>query len=794
MTSESIREYVVRAKSGDQRAFEELVNGFQAALFGIAYSITGDALSSEDIVQDAFLACWQHLDRLHTPEGFPLWIRKTTRNLACNWVRSSIYRRRLIERRELLEKTAPHVPSADEPMAHSEGLRRIGDALQKLPESVREAVVVYYLQGKSASEAAEMLGTSEQAMRQRLKRGRDQLRAYFVERWEREFDEELSDLVPRRVLKQFSAALALGVVWSKVAHAATRTGPSMAIHRLLRERLLLNDAIVLRRLIDAAELRPYLIWAFPLALLIAAMGLLSLIPQETEIPSSPSTKQHVIPPAAPDVAEAGSLPSGSKQKPLEAQTSPPPKGHTISGRVFDISGAPIEGVKVTVYAGSYIPSDILCHVCLSLVARQAPTYEAISDKEGRYSVSSIECDHDVLMTAGAEGLATGLLERVPLDADHVDFQLADAMEFYGKVVDALTGSTIPEFEAKVACIYTDPSQPHMCQGSDYRFQLFLTEDGLFTLDTDRYESVSVAVRAIGYADYESDLVRIDSASEAAPYTIALKPGRTITGFVKDDQGQPVSLAMVTKVNEKATPAFTRETTGHTCAFTDEQGGFELTGIADEDPLNFVAAWHKEYAPGFAPNPPLGEEAVIQLQKAGAIQGRIHRGDRPCSSWWVRVRLPVGHPYRIHSTSAFMDPSGCFSVGGLPPGLNTVEVIDRLNDVMVAAEPIEVRPGSMEEFDLDVNLLGSIHGTVQGLEEYEDPHLSLRRNGILNYFFHIPLVSAGDFLVTAGESGTYELIVYEHEDPLNPILSCPVQIPRGHRLELNLQLPATTNGP
>jgi RNA polymerase sigma factor (sigma-70 family) len=67
-------------------------------------------------------------------------------------------------------------PSADEGELRVL-LRDLGDALRRLPSNQRSAVMLIGVEGKSYDEAANAMGTSIEAVRSHLKRGRDRLRA-----------------------------------------------------------------------------------------------------------------------------------------------------------------------------------------------------------------------------------------------------------------------------------------------------------------------------------------------------------------------------------------------------------------------------------------------------------------------------------------------------------------------------------------------------------------------------------------------------------------------------------------
>lgn len=66
-------EPVLRARRGDQRAFEALAVALHPRLFRLAYGILRDATLAEEAVQQAFIDIWRHLRRLRDPGDFAGW-------------------------------------------------------------------------------------------------------------------------------------------------------------------------------------------------------------------------------------------------------------------------------------------------------------------------------------------------------------------------------------------------------------------------------------------------------------------------------------------------------------------------------------------------------------------------------------------------------------------------------------------------------------------------------------------------------------------------------------------------
>ena len=67
-------ELVKRSVNGDTVAFRELVERYQAAVFGVALSKTGSYCDAEDIAQEVLLAAFSSLASLKDPGSFGSWV------------------------------------------------------------------------------------------------------------------------------------------------------------------------------------------------------------------------------------------------------------------------------------------------------------------------------------------------------------------------------------------------------------------------------------------------------------------------------------------------------------------------------------------------------------------------------------------------------------------------------------------------------------------------------------------------------------------------------------------------
>ena len=179
---------VARCRTGERDAFGKLVDRYQGTICALTYSATGDLALSEDLAQDTFVAAWKNLHALRDAGRFRAWLCSIARNK----LRDLLQRRKT----DLASQAVPVDGAATAELAVTNAVppeaRTIGReeqellwrTLEQLPENYREPLVLFYRQEKNVREVATTLELSEDAVRQRLTRGRAELKkeiAAFVE-------------------------------------------------------------------------------------------------------------------------------------------------------------------------------------------------------------------------------------------------------------------------------------------------------------------------------------------------------------------------------------------------------------------------------------------------------------------------------------------------------------------------------------------------------------------------------------------------------------------------------------
>jgi RNA polymerase sigma factor (sigma-70 family) len=169
---------VVAAGEGDRVAYGRLVDSTRNLVTAISLAIVRDLPLSEDVAQEAYLEAWQGLGRLRNPTSFLPWLRQLTRNRAHDQLRRRA-------RQATIELDAEHRdprPDARTQLIAVEEQAALTAALDELPDDAREVVTLFYREGQSVTQVAALLGMSEVAVKKRLQRAREQLRAATLAR------------------------------------------------------------------------------------------------------------------------------------------------------------------------------------------------------------------------------------------------------------------------------------------------------------------------------------------------------------------------------------------------------------------------------------------------------------------------------------------------------------------------------------------------------------------------------------------------------------------------------------
>jgi RNA polymerase sigma-70 factor (ECF subfamily) len=197
---ESDTELVVRARQGDEAAFEQLVLRHQRYVFNLAYRVLGDYTEAEDMTQEAFVRVWRGLSGFRGQARFTTWLYRIVHNLCLN--RLPGLQRELLQTEPLEEVLADPGPSPADLFAVREQMAFLHAQMDRLPEKYRLVLTLRYLQHLSYDEIAAALEMPMGTVKTHIHRARRLLRERLSQ-WEKHTagDENGADVPSAKTLR-----------------------------------------------------------------------------------------------------------------------------------------------------------------------------------------------------------------------------------------------------------------------------------------------------------------------------------------------------------------------------------------------------------------------------------------------------------------------------------------------------------------------------------------------------------------------------------------------------------------
>ncbi|NGQ94149.1 sigma-70 family RNA polymerase sigma factor [Brevibacillus sp. SYP-B805] len=156
--------------------FEQVMREYGTRILRLVCFFVKDPSLAEDITQDVFVKVYRHLADFRGESAMHTWIYRIAVNECKGYLRSWSFRNLLLK--PLADCTAERTVEA-EVLANleREGIVR---QVMKLAPAYRQVIALHYYAELSTAEIAEILGTSEGAVRTKLHRARQQLKALMT--------------------------------------------------------------------------------------------------------------------------------------------------------------------------------------------------------------------------------------------------------------------------------------------------------------------------------------------------------------------------------------------------------------------------------------------------------------------------------------------------------------------------------------------------------------------------------------------------------------------------------------
>lgn len=170
------------ARSGDQAAFESLVELYKDRMYYLALRMLNNAQEAEDAVQETFLRVYSNLDRYNEAHKFSTWIYRIANNLCIDRLR----KRKPIysldaettdgDKMDGYSMLRSHDATPEDQFVASELQDTVRVAIDKLPDKYRNVVILRYLHDLSLQEISDILDMPVTTVKTRVHRGREALR------------------------------------------------------------------------------------------------------------------------------------------------------------------------------------------------------------------------------------------------------------------------------------------------------------------------------------------------------------------------------------------------------------------------------------------------------------------------------------------------------------------------------------------------------------------------------------------------------------------------------------------
>jgi RNA polymerase sigma-70 factor (ECF subfamily) len=178
-------EIVGRIRAGDTALYEIIMRRYNQRLYRVARAILRDDAEAEDVMQDAYVRAYQHLDQFAGRAPFSAWLTRIA-------VHEALGRLRLRKRNPQLDDTKDDgelrmdivetSPDPEQNASTAELGHLLEEALFALPDKYRTVVMLRDIEELNTSETAAALDLSEENVKIRLHRGHEMARGWLFKR------------------------------------------------------------------------------------------------------------------------------------------------------------------------------------------------------------------------------------------------------------------------------------------------------------------------------------------------------------------------------------------------------------------------------------------------------------------------------------------------------------------------------------------------------------------------------------------------------------------------------------
>ena len=179
-------EIVDRVRSGETALYEILMRRYNQRLYRVARAILRDDAEAEDVMQDAYVRAYEHLDQFARRAPFSTWLTR----IAVHEALARVRRRNRTDpiadgehEGELVMHLAEPSLNPEQSASTAEVGHLLEEALLALPQQFRSVIMLRDIEELSTGETAEALEITEENVKIRLHRGRALMRGWLFQRF-----------------------------------------------------------------------------------------------------------------------------------------------------------------------------------------------------------------------------------------------------------------------------------------------------------------------------------------------------------------------------------------------------------------------------------------------------------------------------------------------------------------------------------------------------------------------------------------------------------------------------------
>jgi len=667
---------------GYTSAFETIIQRYQSLVCAITFSATANLDKSEELAHEAFIRAWTNLAQLQDMARFRAWLCAIARNVVRNHIRDK--KRDVVGRAASLDRMVDVSSGQSEPVEaviDKEQQAVIRRALEEIPDSYREPMILFYREQKSLKQVAEQLGL---AARTRVSRGRKLLREQVAAMVE--------DAIGRtRPGKAFTAGVLASIAGMVIKGSGVATAVSVGTAASAT-----GSAAILKSLMSGTTAR------IVAAAAVAAIGVGAAVTvkhlNRTE-PGSDPIKQSNEVQGEPDHGDNGAeYKQAMKQSPVAqvaaSQTDTTDEAESSTTNVVEIaskdddksamlSSTGVSGIVVDKQTSEPIKG---AHVFSKL--------QSVTDANGCFELVGIEAGERQSVYVIAKGYASRRIflaiseNRVIQD---MKIELVEGARIAGVVRDE-KGKVVVGAKVMVSLGFTNHP---VITNKDGEFEIDGLDPGL--------EQSSLIVTHLNYTDAWVPFTP-PIAGQTVLRDVVLKAGMTVHGKVTDSKDNPVSGVVV------GTTTSTSMWNTIKCK-TDADGEYQLKNV----PFGELVLWvrtmkHAPYVKRFSLDSQEFRKMVdIQLEDPVPLRGKIvDKNGNAVPGVRARIWEYKGvDGLSTHREYVTCDSGGRFVIPNAPEtGKVTIDVYgEGISDLETELEM------GLEEYVIEVDSAGTIYGKV-----------------------------------------------------------------------------------